>query len=286
MTVIADRPIRRLVSPQLPWIAVLIVGAALYAAVLFALLGTGDVLYLPSLLLLGAAVVPIAFITFVSGLGRSGQLSFARIAAAAAVGGIVAIVIAGPLEYEAARQFGSLSTWGVGLIEESAKLAIPAAAFLLWRRPAPLDGVVLGVAVGSCFAMLETMGYALVVLLQGGGNLDSVTQLLVTRSISEPGGHAAWTGLACAALFSIRGSARHWFGWLRFLAVFAGVVWLHSAWDSLAATRDHIVIAAGSFILLMAATWWLHRYHPAQAPGGRHRRWAVRPAGQPLEANY
>jgi RsiW-degrading membrane proteinase PrsW (M82 family) len=286
MTVIADRPIRRLVLPQLPWISVLLVGAALYTAVLAALLGTGDVLYLPSVLLLGAAVVPIAFITFVSGLDRSGQLSFSRIAVGAAVGGIVAIVIAGPLEYAAAQHYGSLSTWGVGLIEESAKLAIPAAAILFWRRLTPLDGVVLGVAVGSCFAVLETMGYALVALLQQGGNLDAVTQLLVTRSISEPGGHAAWTGLACAALFSIRGSAPHWLGWLRFLAVFAGVVWLHSTWDSLTADRDHIAIAAGSFILLMAATWWLHRYHPAPAPAGRHRRWAVRPAGQRLEANY
>jgi RsiW-degrading membrane proteinase PrsW (M82 family) len=285
MTVIADRPIRRLVSSQLPWIAVLVVGAALYGAVLAAVLGTGDVLYLPSLLLLGAAVVPVAFITFVSGLDRSGLLSFSRIAAAAAVGGIVAIVVAGPLEYEAARQFGSLPTWGTGFVEESAKLAIPA-AILLWRRPSPLDGVVLGVAVGSCFAVLETMGYALVVLLQGGGNLDSVTQLLVTRSVSEPGGHAAWTGLACAALFSIRGSARRWLGWLRFLAVFAGVVWLHSTWDNLPASRDHLVIAAGSFILLMAATWWLHRYRPAQAPARRHSRWTLRPAGQRLEANY
>jgi RsiW-degrading membrane proteinase PrsW (M82 family) len=281
MTVTADRPIRRLVSPQLPWIAVLVVGAALYAAVLGAVLGTGDVLYVPSLLLLGAAVVPVAFITFVSGLDRGGVLSFSRIAAAAAVGGVVAIVIAGPLEYEVARQFGSLPTWGVGLVEESAKLAVPAVALLLWRRPSPLDGVVLGVAVGSCFAALETMGYALVGLLQGGGNLDSLTQLLVTRSVSEPGGHAAWTGLACAALFSIRGSARHWLSWLRFLAVFAGVVWLHSTWDSLTASRDHLVIAAGSFILLMAATWWLHRYHPHQAPPGlRPGRPAVEPRNQ------
>jgi RsiW-degrading membrane proteinase PrsW (M82 family) len=271
MTVIAHQPIRRLVSPQLPWIAVLVVGAALYAAVLAALLGTGDVLYLPSLLLLGAAVVPVAFITFVSGLDRRGLLSFSRIATAAALGGIVAIVIAGPLEYAAAHQLGSLPTWGVGLIEESAKLAVPV-GLLLWRRPPPLDGLVLGVAVGSCFAVLETMGYALVVLLQGGGKLDPVTELLVTRSLSEPGGHAAWTGLACAALFSIRGSARRWLGWLRFLAVLAGVVALHATWDTLTGSRDHVVIAAGSFILLMAAAWWLHRYHPEHAPARRHRR--------------
>jgi RsiW-degrading membrane proteinase PrsW (M82 family) len=139
--------------------------------------------------------------------------------------------------------------------------------------------VVLGVAVGSAFAVLETMGYALVALLQQGGTLDAVTHVLVIRSVSEPGGHAAWTGLACAAVFSIPGSARRWLGWLRFLAVFAGVVWLHATWDSLTASLDHLLIAAGSFVLLMAATWWLHRDRPQHAPAGRHdSQWTLDPA--------
>jgi len=276
MTAVADRPVRRLLSLQLRWIAVLVVGSALYAAVLVALLGTGDVLYVPSLLLVGAAVVPLTFITFVGGLRRGG-LSFAQVATAAALGGVVGIVVAGSLEYETVRQFGSLPTWTIGLIEESAKLAVPA-VILLWRKPPPLDGVVLGVAVGSAFAVLETMGYALVGLLQSGGNLDSVTQLLLVRSVSEPGGHAAWTGLACAALFSIRGSRRRWLGWLRFLVVFAGVVWLHSTWDSLADNRGYLILGTGSLILLMAATWWLHRDHPEQEPARRGGLWTARAA--------
>jgi RsiW-degrading membrane proteinase PrsW (M82 family) len=257
MTAIAASPVRRLLSRQLRWIAVLVVGSALYAAVLVALLGTGDVLFIPSLLLIGAAVIPLAFITFLDGLD-GGRLSFAQVAGAATLGGILGIVVAGSLEYGTASLFGSLPTWAIGLIEESAKLAIPA-AILLWRKPPPLDGVVLGVAVGSCFAVLETMGYAFVTLIRSGGNLDSVTQLLLVRSISEPGGHAAWTGLACAALFSIRASRRRWLGWLRFAAVFAGVIWLHSTWDALASNRGYLVLGTGSFVLLMAAAWWLHR---------------------------
>jgi RsiW-degrading membrane proteinase PrsW (M82 family) len=260
MTAVADRPVRpvrTMLSIQLRWIAVLVVGSALYAAVLAALLGTGDILYVPSLLLIGAAIVPVTFITFVDGLGRGG-LSFAQVATAAALGGVVGLVIAGPLEYGTARQFGSLPTLAVGLIEEAAKLVVPA-VILLWRKPAPLDGVILGVAVGSAFAVLETMGYALVTLLQTGGNLDSVTQLLLVRSVTEPGGHGAWTGLACAALFTIRSSRSRWLGWLRFLVVFAGVVWLHSSWDSLADNRGYLIVGTGSLILLMAATWWLHR---------------------------
>src|SRR5215211_6191005 len=167
---VADRPVLRVLSLQLRWIAVLVVGSALYAAVLGALLGTGDILYVPALLLVGAAVVPVTFITVVDGLGRGG-LSFTRVATAATVGGVVGIVVAGSMEYATASRFGSLPTWTIGLIEESAKLAVPAVV-LLWRRPSPLDGVVLGVAVGSCFAVLETMGYAFVAFLRTGGNLD------------------------------------------------------------------------------------------------------------------
>ena len=103
------------------------------------------------------------------------------------------------------------------------------------------------------------MGYALVALLQTAGTLDSVTHLLLVRSVTEPGGHAAWTGLACAALFTIGRSRSRWFGWLRFLVVFAGVVWLHSSWDSLADNRGYLIVGTSSLILLMTATWWLHR---------------------------
>ena len=193
------------------------------------LFGTHNILYVPSLLLIGAAVAPVTFITFVGALPRRGELPFTQIAVAAAVGGVIGTVVAGSLEFETVRTLGSLPTLSIGLIEESAKLAVPALV-LVWRRQRPLDGLVLGVAVGSGFALLETMGYAFVALVRSGGQLAATTQLLLVRSVTEPGGHAAWTGLACAALFAIRTSRRTLIGWLRFVSVFAGVVALHMTW--------------------------------------------------------
>ena len=275
MTAIADRPIRKLLSQQLRWIAVLIVGAALFAAVLAALLGTGDILYVPSLLLLGSAIVPVTLVSFVGMQGR--RLSVGELTAAAVLGGVLAIVIAGSLEYVVARDMGSLPTWIIGLVEEAAKLAVPAVV-LLWRRPPPLDGLILGVAVGGCFAMLETMGYAFVTLLQTGGDLEPVTHLLVVRSVSEPGGHAAWTGLACAALFAIPRSRRRWLGWLRFLAVFAGVAGLHATWDSVGDGNGYLAVGAVSLLLLLATTWLLHRARFRPASAQSHRLWRIRAA--------
>ena len=146
---------------------------------------------------------------------------------------------------------------------------------LLWRKPPPLDGVILSVPVGGCFATLETMGYGFVALLQSGGNLEGVTELLAVRSVSEPGGHAAWTGLATAALFAIRGSRRRWLGWLRFLAVFAGVVSLHATWDGLATERAYVIVGAVSFGVLMATTWRLRRGHSGRESAEPDRPWAV-----------
>jgi RsiW-degrading membrane proteinase PrsW (M82 family) len=246
------------------WVAVLVIGSLLYAAVFTTLLSTQDVLYVPSLVLIGAAVVPVTFTTFVSGLRGRGGLSFAQLAVGACLGGVIGTVVAGALEFETIRTLGSLPTLGIGVIEESAKLAVPV-AILAWRKPRPLDGLVLGVAVGSGFAALETMGYAFVALVQSGGHLGSVNELLLVRSLAAPGGHGAWTGLACAALFAIRSSRRRWVGWARFIVVFAGVVVLHATWDSLASDHGYFGVGGVSFILLMTVTWYLHRHEVAQS---------------------
>src|SRR5262245_65587180 len=188
MAIAVTPPVRRRLSLHMRWITVLLVGLALYALVLAALLATQDILYVPSLLLIGAAVVPVTLTTFMGGLVGQSRLSVTQIATAAALGGVIGTVVAGTPESETVRTLGSLPTLAVGLIEESAKLAVPA-VILGWGRPGPTEGLLLGVAVGSGFAALETMGYAFAALLHSGGHLEPVTQLLTYRSVAEPGGH-------------------------------------------------------------------------------------------------
>jgi RsiW-degrading membrane proteinase PrsW (M82 family) len=292
MTVVAHLRRHRTLSLQLRWIAVLAAGFALYSVVLLALLDTHNVIYVPSLLLIGAAIVPVTFTTFIRGLPRRSDPSLAEVVAAAALGGVIGTVVAGSLEFATIRALGSLPTLMVGVIEESAKLAVPA-FILIWRKSRALDGLVLGVAVGSGFAALETMGYSFVALLASGGQLDSVTQLLLVRSVAAPGGHAAWTGLACAGLFAIRDSRRPWLAWLRFLGVFAVVIALHAMWDRLATGHGYLLVGGASFVLLLAVTWYLHRNtvpraaatSSRSAPGAnaarRHIERGCRPHGTP-----
>ena len=65
--------------------------------------------------------------------------------------------------------------FAVGLIEEAAKLIVPLALVLVLRRERhPADGLLIGVASGAGFAVLETMGYAFVVLIQSQGDVAAV----------------------------------------------------------------------------------------------------------------
>ncbi|XVQ06542.1 PrsW family intramembrane metalloprotease [Spirillospora sp. CA-255316] len=250
------RPRRRILR-HLHWAAVLTTGLALYAAVFVALLLTQDPVYVPSLLLIGAAVVPVTFTTFVG----DRKMDFSRIATAAVLGGVVGSVLAGPLEIESARLLGSLPTPFIGLIEETAKLAVP--ALILARRQArAIDGLVLGVAAGSGFAALETMGYAFVTLLHTQGDLLSVTHLLILRGLAEPGGHAAWTGLVTAALVAVRTSRHRVLARLRFALVFVGVVVLHALWDGTAG-NGYLVIGALSLAALLLVAWRLDHHRTA-----------------------
>ncbi len=265
---------------HLRWLGVLLTGLALSCAVLAVLLDTGDPVYIPCLLLLGAAVVPVTLATLVTEIEPSHTLSLGLLLVGAVLGGVVGAVLAGQLEFDAAHALGTMPPVLIGLIEESAKLVIPVLLlgwrWLSWRplglrrpRPRAVDGLVLGVAVGSGFAALETMGYAFVTLLGVRGHLEPVAQLLMLRAVGSLGGHAAWTGLACAALFGVRGARNRTLGRARFLCVFVLVIALHAAWDGSSAGNGYLAVGGVSFILLMAAAWWLHA-HPRSRTGQRH----------------
>ncbi|MFB4318785.1 PrsW family intramembrane metalloprotease [Actinomadura sp. 21ATH] len=254
--------LHRRILRRLHWLAVLATGLVLYTAVFAALLVTRNPVYVPALLLIGAAVVPVTFTTFVSDLKMAAALSFSRIAAAAVLGGVVGCVLAGPLEFESARLLGHTPAPLIGLIEETAKLAVPV-LILARRRARTTDGLVLGVAVGSGFAALETLGYAFVALLRTQGDLLSVTNLLVVRALAEPGGHAAWTGLATAAFVAIRSSRHLNLARLRFVLVFVGVVTLHALWDSsVGGSSGYLIVGGISLGLLLLVTWRLDHTPP------------------------
>ena len=261
-------------SPRLAWyrrtlpisMAVLTTGLLLYLIVYEALTYTGDPLFIPALILVGACTVPAAFAVYVSRLAGTTSISPRMLALSALWGGVLGAVIAGVLESDSVRVLGGLPAPFIGLIEESAKLVVPLALLLFVKRLRRIeaDGLLIGVAVGVTFAVLETMGYALVALIQTQGNLHDMDQLLLVRGLLAPAGHAAWTGLAAAALWrvAIRRTVRSAFG---FLATFILVVALHTTWDSVTAWPWYLALATVSLGLLHLRMW---RTRHTTAPAG------------------
>ena len=180
---------------------VLLAGCGLFELVRHALVTTRNPNFLPSLILLGAAVVPATFPTFIAGRQLAPNLGATTTAATALIGGVVGTVVAGTLEYDILQRLGTVPVASVALIEETAKLLIPLALLLSPRyRRQPGHGLILGVAAGAGFAALETMGYAVTELVQSHDNLAALDSTLLQRGLLTPGAHMAWTGLTAAAL--------------------------------------------------------------------------------------
>jgi len=244
------------------WIAVLVVGVALFLAVERTLVATQNPNFVPSAILLGAAIVPAAFLTFVYGRRLPYDVSPPVVLTAAFLGGIIGTVVAGTLEYDAQRDLGFLPMVGVGLIEETSKLIIPLAVLIFFARyRKQADGLLIGVAAGAGFAALETMGYAFVTLIQSKGSITDTVDVLLLRGIMSPAGHMAWTGISATALYAAAEA-----GWSGrrvggFLGAFVLAVALHTAWDSQESLIGTAIVAVVS---LAALGWTVHRIDVAR----------------------
>jgi RsiW-degrading membrane proteinase PrsW (M82 family) len=259
------------------WLPTLVVGVGLFELVRRALVDTGNPNLLPALILLGAAVMPAAFVAFVYGRKLDYDAPGLLLAFTALVGGVVGVVLAGVWEYHTLARLGSLPTLAVGFAEETAKLLIPAAVLLFvgYRRPA--NGLLLGVASGAGFAALETMGYAFVTLIETRGDLGAVDGLLLLRGLLSPAAHMAWTGLTAAALWEA--AAHRWRAraLVRFVLVYLVAVGLHTTWDTVHSAVAYIVLSCIGLGLLTATTHHLSRGGRREVPAARQVRRGLAP---------
>ena len=253
------------------WLGVLLAGTALFIAEERTLVATQNPNLVPSAILLGASIVPLAFLAFVYGRRLPYRIPGAAVAVSAFLGGVIGTIVAATLEYDVAHNLGGLPMLGVGLIEETSKLLVPLALLLVLRDyRSRADGLLIGVACGAGFAALETMGYAFTTLIQSGGNITDTVDVLLLRGFLSPAAHMAWTGIAAAALYAAAATRRRR-EILQFVAAFAGAVVLHTLWDSQSSLIGTAVVAVLSLGLL---TFTAYRAAPARP---RRARGLLRP---------
>lgn len=236
------------------WVSVLTFGTALFAAVHRAFAATANPNFVPTLILLGALVVPAAFVTFIAQRRLPYTLTPAAVALVAILGAVTSVLGAGVLEYDVAHALGTLPTLTVALIEESVKLVVPVAVLWFARLRRLPDGLLIGVATGAGFGALETMGYTASTYVQSPGGLAAADTVMFVRGLLSPAGHIAWTGILTAALWHT--AAHHWTpaATARLAVVFAVVVALHTAWDTYHGVLSYAAAAAASLALLTYTT--------------------------------
>jgi protease PrsW len=230
-----------------PWVQTLAAGLLLFVVLDWALVQTGNLNLVPSVIVIGASLGPVVFLEYVYDLTRG--VSPPRLLQCFIAGGILGVAAASVLEFRTLIELQALPTLAIGLIEEACKLIVPLAilAFTAYRREA--DGVLFGVASGMGFATFETMGYGLQMLLASGGDIGEVERLLFVRALLAPAGHAAWTGLVCALL---------WRAWARPTAARVAAAigayllasTLHGLWDAATASWMQVAVGVVSFALL------------------------------------
>jgi RsiW-degrading membrane proteinase PrsW (M82 family) len=193
---------------------------------------TANVLLVPTLVLLGSFLVPVTFVTWAFERGRSDEITTQLLFRMFVVGGVLGVLAASLAESYLLRP----SWWmffGVGFIEEAAKLLALALCGRHLRTRTLRDGAVLGATVGLGFAAFESAGYALVAsfTVHGLSLVDLVSTELL-RGLLTPFGHGVWTAITGALLFSSSGRDRFVVTG-RLVAGFIGVSILHGLWDSM-----------------------------------------------------
>jgi RsiW-degrading membrane proteinase PrsW (M82 family) len=212
------------------WFLVFIVGLALFFIAEEVLRVTDNPNLIPTVILLGAFLMPLTFVTFIFEYEPVKDVPLPTVIVCFLWGGIIGIAAAGLIEYATLQTLNLAALFGIAAIEEAVKLIFPLVLFYRGRYRKEADGLLFGVSSGMAFAALETMGYGLVALLGPQGSIGALQNILFVRGLLSPAGHAAWTGMMGAVIWQQRARGRSIANGAVF-GTFLLIVVLHTLWD-------------------------------------------------------
>lgn len=238
------------------WLQIFIVGVVLFALTDVTLRLTDNVNYFPTLMIIGAFLVPSVFIAYFYQQEllfnrRNADSILPSMLLCALLGGLIGTVAAGLLEYVTLTSSSLITLSWVGPIEEFAKLIVPVILFITMRNRfrTELDGLLFGLAAGIAFSALETMGYELVALVNSQGSINVLDETILIRSLLSPAGQASWTGLIAATLWRERERTGKFITPV-VAAFFLLAAILHSVWDLISFSHS-IAIIVPSYVAII-----------------------------------
>ena len=211
---------------QRAWWKVLLIGFVLYLVETKLLASSGNPNLVPTVIFLGAFLVPVTYVVFLYEHGVFARVSPAVVALTFFFGGVLGTMAAQLIEQQLVHGLGLVAMLAVGFSEEVAKLI--AIAWLMPKQAyrSTWHGIIFGAAAGMGFAAFESMGYGFTFLLQSRGNLDVLGEVLLSRGLLSPLGHGTWAAIVAGVLWR----ERFRINWA-VLRAFLGVIVLHGLWD-------------------------------------------------------
>ena len=189
---------------------------------------------LPGLILTGTMAFPLATLLLFFEVNVRRNVSLCQVIRLLFLGGIVSLLFSLVLFDLPIGGVEWLGDAIAGVIEEPGKLLAVLVVSNSARFPYKLNGLLFGACVGAGFAIFESMGYAFEMLLEAD-EIGEVTDIILLRGVLSPFAHIAWTAIAGAALWRVKGDRPFKFKMLqdaRFLRPFAVSVILHMIWNA------------------------------------------------------
>lgn len=190
-----------------------------------------NILAYPGIVFIGALIIPFSLLVFFWEVNAPRNINIFDVVKIFFLGGISSLLIT--MMLNSIIIVGRIDFIGaiiIGIIEELGKFVVVAYFVRGRERKYILNGLLLGAAVGSGFAVFETAGY----VFAYGFEIHTMMKIIYTRGILAFGGHIVWAAMSGAALVMVKEDNRlkikHIFN-RKFLKYFIVAIGLHAVWD-------------------------------------------------------
>ena len=208
---------------------------------------------------IGTIAVPISALIFFFEINARRNVSLYVIIRLVLLGGITSLIFSLLLFELPLTEIKFLGASIAGLIEELGKLMALVVIARSSKYRYKINGLLLGAAIGTGFAIFESMGYAFRALLVTKDK-DIMTDIIILRGVLSPFAHIAWTAICGAALWRVKGSRPFSLNMLldgRFWHLFLVPVILHMIWNTDFTLPYHIksiILGVVAWIIIFGLT--------------------------------
>lgn len=219
-----------------PWVfsRVFLILTATFLALYICVFSFENAISIAGMIFIGSLAMPFALMLFFWEANVPRNVSFFDVMRIFFIGGTLSMIVT-MLMSEIVGVRGELDFGGailVGIVEELSKFVICLIYIKRYDTKYIMNGLLIGAAVGTGFAVFESAGYAFIFTIRESARAG--VDVIFLRAFLSGGGHIVWTAITSAAFVLVkrdRPFSLSYVGDKKFLTLFFIPVVLHAVWD-------------------------------------------------------